>query len=203
MTEKTTATLVAHPVLVLRARTYTTTRQCPQTQYSPTNPFGRIRRLTQGTTLPIPTSLSKRLPLRFRFIHPRVDGREIDSDRDGIYHTVQVPLNYTLAHLRKLIEYILDPAMDAEIVESHNLRRSSRGMSSSSKGKQVGLEDPVRHLFEIQRKIKMGLPGQIKTAQTWTTTSTMCDSLHYPGTTRRIVSGSTTMVRVKSRSVRP
>ncbi|KAF8552131.1 hypothetical protein OG21DRAFT_169010 [Imleria badia] len=56
--------------------------------------------------LPIPTSLSKHLPLRFRFIHPRVDGREIDSDRYGIYRIVQVPLNYSLVHLRKLIEYV-------------------------------------------------------------------------------------------------
>ncbi|KAF8552133.1 hypothetical protein OG21DRAFT_1511845 [Imleria badia] len=149
---------------------------------SPTNPFGRIRRLTQGTTLPRPTSFSKHLPLRFQFIHPRVDGREID--RDGVYRIAQVPLNYTLAHLRKLIQYIFDPATDAEIVESHSLRRSSRRTSSvpsSSKGKKVELEDPVGHLFEMERKIKMGYAGQIKTSQTWAKASTVRDPFHYPG----------------------
>jgi hypothetical protein len=149
---------------------------------SPTNPFGRIRHLTQGTTLPRPTSFSKHLPLRFQFIHPRVDGREFD--RDGIYRIVQVPLNYTLAHLRKVIEYIFDPAKDAEIVEPYSLRRASRrasGVSSSSKGKQVVLGDPVGHLFEMRRKIKMGCAGQIKEAQTWAKASTVRDPYHYPG----------------------
>ncbi|KAF8429455.1 hypothetical protein L210DRAFT_852564 [Boletus edulis BED1] len=149
---------------------------------SPTNPFGRIRRLTQGTTLPRPTSFSKHLPIRFQFIHPRVDGRELD--RDGIYRIVQVPLNYTLAHLRGLIEYVFDPATDDEIVESYSLRRAARrttSASSSSKGKQVASQDPVGHLFEIQRKIKMGSMGQIKEAQTWAKASTARDPYHYPG----------------------
>ena len=149
---------------------------------SPTNPFGRIRRLTQGTTLPRPTSFSKHLPLRFQFIHPCVDGREID--RDGIYRIVQVPLNYTFAHLRKLVQYVFNPAMDDEIVEPYNLRRASRrtsSVSSSSKGKQVELVDQVGHLFEVQRKIKMGSAGQIKTGQTWVKASTVRDPYHYPG----------------------
>ncbi|KAG9311897.1 hypothetical protein JVU11DRAFT_8158 [Chiua virens] len=149
---------------------------------SPTNPFGRIRRLTLSTTLPRPTSFSKHLPLRFQFIHPRVDGRDID--RDGVYRIVQVPLNHTLAHLRKLIHYIFDPATDAEIVEPYILRRSSRrasSTSSSSKGKQVGSAVPVGHLFEVQRKIKMGSAGQIKEAQTWVKASTIRDPYHYPG----------------------
>lgn len=149
---------------------------------SPTNPFGRIRRLTQGTTLPRPTSFSKHLPLRFQFVHPRVDGRDID--KEGIYRIVQVPLNYTLAHIRKLIQYIFDPATDAEIVEPYSVRRTARrpsAVSSSSKGKQVELEDPVGHLFEIQRKVKMGCAGRIKSAQTWAKASTVRDPYHYPG----------------------
>lgn len=149
---------------------------------SPTNPFGRIRRLTQGTTLPRPTSFSKHLPLRFQFIHPHVNGREVD--KDGIYRIVQVPLNYTLAHLRKLIQYIFDPAKDDEIVEPYNLRRLSHrapGVLSSSKRKEIELEDPVGHLFEVQRKIKMGPPGQIKGAQTWVKASTLRDPYNYPG----------------------
>ena len=149
---------------------------------SPTNPFGRIRRLTQGTTLPRPTSFSKHLPLRFQFIHPRVHGREID--KDGIYRIIQVPLNYTLTHLRKLIQYVFDPATDEEITEPYSLRRTSRrvsNISASSKGKQVELVDPVGHLFEVQRKIKMGPGGQIKEAQTWVKASTVLDPYHYPG----------------------
>ncbi|KAN0085656.1 hypothetical protein V8E55_006790 [Tylopilus felleus] len=149
---------------------------------SPTNPFGRIRRLTQSTTLPRPTSFSKHLPLRFQFVHPRVDGRDID--RDGIYRIIQVPLNYTLVHLRRVIEYVFDPATDAEIVEPHSLQRASRrasSMSSSSKGKQDELEGPVGHLFEVQRKVKMGSAGQIKDAQTLAKASTVRDPYHYPG----------------------
>jgi len=74
----------------------------------PTNPFGRIRRLRHNTTLPPPTSFAKHLPLRFQLMHFHADGR--DSKRDGVYRVVQVPLNYTLAHLRKLIAYDFDPA---------------------------------------------------------------------------------------------
>ncbi|KAF9226199.1 hypothetical protein BS17DRAFT_776871 [Gyrodon lividus] len=150
---------------------------------SPTNPFGRIRRLTQSTTLPRPTSFSKHLPLRLQFIHPRADGRDVD--RDGIYRIVQVPLNYTLAHMRKLIEYVFTPATDSEIIEPYKLRRPSRRTSrvaSSSKGKQPELlPDPVGHLFEVQKRIVMGHPGEIKDAQTWVKASTVRDPYHYPG----------------------
>lgn len=149
---------------------------------SPTNPFGRIRRLTQGTTLPRPTSFSKHLPLRFQLIHPRVDGRHLD--RDGIYRIVQVPLNYTLAHLRILVQYIFEPAKEEEIVEPYSLRRGSRRASAASsvhKGKQAELPGPVGHLFDVQRKVKMGSPGQIKEAQTWVKASMVRDPYHYPG----------------------
>lgn len=54
-------------------------------------------------------------------------------------------------------------------------------MSSSSKGKQVELEGPVGHLFEVQRKVKMGSAGQIKDAQTLAKASTVRDPYHYPG----------------------
>lgn len=156
---------------------------------SPTNPFGRIRRLTQGTTLPRPTSFSKHLPLRFQLVRPRggtVDGRRQELDKDGVYRIVQVPLNYSLTHLRKVVEYVFDPATDAEIEEpTCALRRSSRRVSSASsstwlKGKQVKLY-PVGHLFEMQRKVKMGGPGQIKDAQIWVKASTLRDPYHYPG----------------------
>ncbi|KIK90652.1 hypothetical protein PAXRUDRAFT_831522 [Paxillus rubicundulus Ve08.2h10] len=150
---------------------------------SPTNPFGRICRLTQSTTLPRPTSFSKHLPLRLQLNHPRADGR--DLDRDGIYRIVQVPLNYTLAHLRKLIEYVFIPATDAELIESYKLRRPSRRTSrvvSSSKGKRPELPpDPVGHLFEVQKRVVMGRPGEIKDAQTWVKASTVRDPYHYPG----------------------
>ncbi|KIJ58157.1 hypothetical protein HYDPIDRAFT_44606 [Hydnomerulius pinastri MD-312] len=148
---------------------------------SPTNPFGRIRRLTQGTTLPRPTSFSKHLPLRFQLVHPRADGRNVD--RDGVYRVVQVPLTYTLAHLRKVIEYVFDPASDSEIIEPYNLRRPSRRLSrgvASNKGKQPELV-PVGHLFEVQKRVTMGRHGEIKEAQTWIKASTVRDPYHYPG----------------------
>ncbi|KAF8549732.1 hypothetical protein OG21DRAFT_1514886 [Imleria badia] len=85
-TEKTsadcfTATLAAHPILVLaHARLESARRLSHQ-------PPCRIRRLTQGMTLPCPTSFSKHLPLQFQFIHPRVYAGEIDRDR--MYRVVQ------------------------------------------------------------------------------------------------------------------
>ncbi|KAL4073590.1 hypothetical protein J3A83DRAFT_4370862 [Scleroderma citrinum] len=152
---------------------------------SPTNPFGRIRRLTHGTTLPPPTSYSKHLPLRFQFIHPRADGR--DSKRDGVYRVVQVPLNYTLAHLRKLLIYVFDPAKDNEITVPYNLRRPlnrlSRTLSSDrGKGKELATpSDLIGHLFEVQKRVEIGQDGVIKQGHTWVKSSTTRDPYHYPG----------------------
>ncbi|KAI6006487.1 hypothetical protein F5J12DRAFT_94756 [Pisolithus orientalis] len=155
---------------------------------SPTNPFGRIRRFTHGTTLPPPTSFGRHISLRFQLVHPRADGREFN--RDGVYRIVQVPLNYTLSHLRKLIAYIFDPATDDEIVAPYNLRRVSNRLTailSSSKDKGKARElfpvspEPVGHLFEVQKVAIVGQHGVIKSGHTWAKSSTARDPYHYPG----------------------
>lgn len=77
---------------------------------------------------------------------------------------------------------MFDPAMDDEIVERYNLRRTPRRVGVlSTKGKQVESKGPVGHMFEIQKKVKMGSAGQIKEAQTWAKASTVRDPYHYPG----------------------
>ncbi|KAI6106586.1 hypothetical protein EV401DRAFT_2008168 [Pisolithus croceorrhizus] len=154
---------------------------------SPTNPFGRIRRFIHGTTLPPPTSFARHIALRFQLVNHRADGREFN--RDGVYRVVQVPLNYTLAHLRKLIAYIFDPATDAEMVASYNLRRVSNrlaAVTSSSKDKGKAREilmspEPVGHLFEVQETVEVGQHGVIKCGHTWAKSSTARDPYHYPG----------------------
>ncbi|KAI6025535.1 hypothetical protein EDC04DRAFT_2930725 [Pisolithus marmoratus] len=154
---------------------------------SPTNPFGRIRRFTHGTTLPPPTSFGRHITLRFQLVHHGADGREFN--RDGVYRVVQVPLNYTLAHLRKLIAYIFDPATDDEIVVSYNLRRVSNRLTaimSSSKDKGKAREivlspEPVGHLFEVQKAVEVTQHGVIKRGHTWAKSSTARDPYHYPG----------------------
>ncbi|KAH7882246.1 hypothetical protein F5I97DRAFT_1931447 [Phlebopus sp. FC_14] len=148
-------------------------------QDSPTNPFGRICRLTQSTTLPRPTSFSKHLPLRFQLVHARIGARE--PTRDGIYRIVQVPLNYTLAHLRKLIQYVFDPDMESEIERPYNLRRQSLGVASSRKGKHPAVLEPVGHLFEVQKRVLNRRPGEIKEGATWVRASTVRDPYNYPG----------------------
>jgi len=151
---------------------------------SPTNPFGRIRRLRHDTTLPPPTSFAKHLSLRFQLIHPRADGR--DSKRDGVYRVVQVPLNYTLAHLRKLIAYVFDPAKKDEITVPYNLRcppnKLSRTVSSAKgKGKESATPtDFIGHLFEVQKQAKVQ-DGVIEEGLTWVKSSTARDPYHYAG----------------------
>ncbi|KAG0693805.1 hypothetical protein DFH29DRAFT_375591 [Suillus ampliporus] len=159
---------------------------------SPTNPFGRIRRLTTSTTLPRPSSYSKHLPLRFQLIRPDGDGRS-HTNKDGVYRVVQVPLTYTLGHLRKLIKFVFQPAKESEMGGSYNFRRAARHASlpmhargpipSSSKGKQPALDfDPEPgHLFEVQQDIEISRSGEITSGKTLVKASTMRDPYHYPG----------------------
>ncbi|OAX34878.1 hypothetical protein K503DRAFT_868626 [Rhizopogon vinicolor AM-OR11-026] len=161
---------------------------------SPSNPFGHIQRLTAATKLPRPTSYSKHLPLRFQLVRPDGinDGRS-HANKDGVYRVVQVPLNYTLGHLLKLIKFVFQPAKEKEMGGAYNFRRavryaslplhSNRRVPSSSKGKDPALDfDPEPgHLFEIQKDIIMSRPGEIKSGKTWVKASTARDPYHYPG----------------------
>ncbi|KAG2152598.1 uncharacterized protein EDB93DRAFT_1102927 [Suillus bovinus] len=159
---------------------------------SPTNPFGRARRLTTSTTLPRPSSYAKHLPLRFQLIRPDGDGRS-HINKDGVYRVVQVPLNYTLGHLRKLIKFVFQPAKESEMGGSYHFRRTARHATipryarhpvpSSSKGKQPALDfDPEPgHLFEVQKDIEISRSGEITSGMTTVKASTARDPYHYPG----------------------
>ncbi|KAH7924393.1 hypothetical protein BV22DRAFT_1035206, partial [Leucogyrophana mollusca] len=166
---------------------------------SPTNPFGRIRRLTQSTTLPYRTPFSKHLALRFQLVRPGADanGNGRNVNRDGVYRILQVPLSYTLGHLRRLLAYAFHPSAQDDIVEPYNLRRSSKRLSgrgsnvitsdipSSDKGKEPSPARETGHLFEVHRRVVMHSnsrrAGEIKEAQTWIKSSTAQDPYHYPG----------------------
>ncbi|KIM58680.1 hypothetical protein SCLCIDRAFT_1218361 [Scleroderma citrinum Foug A] len=151
---------------------------------SPTNLFGRIHRLRHDITLPPPTSFTKHLPLHFQLLHPHADGR--DSKRGGVYRVVQVPLNYTLAHLQNLIAYVFDPAKKDEITAPYNLHHPPSRLSctvslTKGKGKEsTAPTDLVGHLFEVQKQVKVGQDGMIEEGLTWVKSSTTCDPYHYP-----------------------
>ncbi|KAG2039297.1 hypothetical protein BDR03DRAFT_998923 [Suillus americanus] len=159
---------------------------------SPTNPFGRARRLTTSTTLPRPSSYAKHLPLRFQLIRPDGDGRS-HANKDGVYRVVQVPLTYTLGHLRKLIKFVFQPAKESEMGGSYRFRRAARHasiplhamhpLSSSSKGKQPapGFGPEPGHLFEVQKDIEISRSGEITSGKTMVKASTARDPYHYPG----------------------
>jgi hypothetical protein len=159
---------------------------------SPANPFGRIQRLTATTTLPRPTSYSKHLPLRFQLVRPDGDGRS-NANKDGVYRIVQVPLSYTLGHLRKLIKFVFQPANEKEMGGLYNFRCAARHSSislrprrpapSASKGKEPALDfDPEPgHLFEVQKCVVTSRPGEIQSGKTWVKASTARDPYHYPG----------------------
>ena len=103
-----------------------------------------------------------------------------------MYRVVQVPLNYTLAHLRKLIAYVFDPAKKDEITAPYNLRRPPSRLSCtvpSTKGKgkeSTAPTDLVGHLFEVQKQVKVGQDGMIEEGLTWVKSSTTRDPYHYP-----------------------
>ncbi|KAG2139250.1 hypothetical protein DEU56DRAFT_324469 [Suillus clintonianus] len=157
---------------------------------SPTNPFGRIRRLTTSTTLPRPSSYGKHLPLRFQLIRPDGDGRS-HANKDGVYRVVQVPLTYTLGHLRKLIKFVFQPAKESEMGGSYHFRRAARHASipwyarhpSSYKGKEPALDFDLEpgHLFEVQKDIEISRSGEIIRGMTTVKSSTLRDPYHYPG----------------------
>jgi hypothetical protein len=132
------------------------------------------------------------LPLRFQLIRPDGDGRS-HTNKDGVYRVVQVPLTYTLGHLRKLIKFVFQPAKESEMGGSYRFRRAARYASiplrerhpatSSSKGKQpaLGFDHEPGHLFEVQKDIEISRSGEITSGKTTLKASTARDPYHYPG----------------------
>lgn len=165
---------------------------------SPTNPFGRIRKLalfsspSGGLALPRATSFSKHLPLRFQLVQKSANGVDDGEggDGEGVYRIVQVPLNYTFTHLHKLIYFLFGP--DHRNVDSASSRRVFSTLNTSksiplsaarqTKHLPVKLKRPG-HLFEVHDSIRMYedslLPGYICSAKTWAKLSSVLDPLRF------------------------
>lgn len=130
------------------------TPRTPYTPYplrpsdSPSNPFGRKRTQRLLQSLPPTSSFSKHIALRFQFVRraPSISPRQ-----GGVYRIVQVPLNYTLVHLKCLISFLFNtPA------------------SYHKNGAINGANDD--HLFEVKSKVTMYSPlykpGQMRSGHT-------------------------------------
>ncbi|KZP17513.1 hypothetical protein FIBSPDRAFT_27992 [Athelia psychrophila] len=163
---------------------------------SPTNPFGRIRKLAltaETLTLPRATSFSKHLPLRMQVVHvgARMHAKPLG---EGTFRIVQVPLNYTFRHLKKLLDFLYTPDTSGKPLKTKPLpRRSGRGQAvpipavakpkPKPKSKSAApMTKYAGHLFEVQDSIRMyetaGLnlkPGHIRSAHTWAKLSAMRD----------------------------
>ena len=130
------------------------TPRTPYTPYplrpsdSPSNPFGRKRTQRLIQSLPPISSFSKHIALRFQFVRraPSISPRQ-----GGVYRIVQVPLNYTLLHLKCLIAFLF------------NAPASYHGSGAINGGHDD-------HLFEVKSKVIMYSPlykpGQIKSGHT-------------------------------------
>lgn len=115
---------------------------------SPTNPFGRIRKLAltgSKLTLPRATSFSKHLPLRFQIV------RDAEGEGgEGTYRIVQVPLNYTFKHLQKLLFFLFDEERGSASGSSR-----SRAHVPPAELLRRHLHGQEGHLFEVQDSIRM------------------------------------------------
>ena len=137
---------------------------------SPTNPFGRFRKLVllgEEMKLPKATSFSKHLPLRLQLVR---NGKRA-STGEGTYRIVQVPLNYTFRHLHMLLLFVFG------VPNSSSPSRST--VSTSPQDTPSSSRDS--HLFEVLHSIRtykpsMIRPGHIKSSCTWTKLS----SGHHP-----------------------
>jgi hypothetical protein len=138
-TEARTSSPVKRP----RRDSFPATPYTPYPQHpsdSPSNPF---KRKTKVDSLPSISSFRKHIPLRFQFHRCGLGFR-----KGGFHRIVQVPLDYTFAHLRALIAWLFDvPA-------------------KYSNGKAGG-ED---YLFEVKTNLTMEAmrtkPGMIKSGDT-------------------------------------
>ncbi|KAF8801085.1 hypothetical protein BYT27DRAFT_7262312 [Phlegmacium glaucopus] len=131
-----------------------TTPRTPYTPYplrpsdSPSNPFGRKRTRRLIQSLPPSSSFSRHIALRFQFVRraPSISPRQ-----GGVYRIVQVPLNYTLVHLKCLIAFLFN--------------------TPSCYHRSGAINDPNDdHLFEVISKVTMYSPlykpGQIRSGHT-------------------------------------
>lgn len=122
---------------------------------SPSNPFGRKRKLALLDTLPAPTVFSKHLPLRFQFVR-----KGARLDKEGIYRVVQVPKSYSFRHLRCLIAFLFGGQTQTEL---ENLS--------------------IAHLFEVKKEIRMVsskyMVGKIKSGETCVRLSATTDPYLY------------------------
>ncbi|KAF7969759.1 hypothetical protein HWV62_26052 [Athelia sp. TMB] len=120
---------------------------------SPSNPFGRIRK--RDLTLPRPTSFSKHLPLRLQVVH--ISGK--GAGRAGEAHRiVQVPLNYTFRHLKKLLDFLFTPDTSEKALR----RQAERALatppaspSSAASGLPSPTSPPSPKLAASPRKPKL------------------------------------------------
>ena len=94
---------------------------------SPTNPFG-LKRSLIALDLPPVTKFRKHICLRFQIIEKNRPNRH---PRGGTYRVVQVPLNYTVHHLHRIILYLF--ASDVGVNQSTSIKSSMKPRSTSSK----------------------------------------------------------------------
>lgn len=153
----------------------------PPPSDSPTNPFGRIRKLalTSNLTLPRATSFSKHLPLRFQLVRPNTA-----EDGEGVYRIVQVPLNFTFRHLHKLLLFLFGAGNNNRGKPTTKPRRSTtRSQARDTKRKHSASSLKTGHLFEVHDSMRMHKgplrPGQIKSARAWAKLSSVRDPLRY------------------------
>ena len=139
---------------------------------SPTNPFGRFRKLMllgEEMKLPKATSFSKHLPLRLQLVR---SGKPTRTG-EGTYRIVQVPLNYTIRLLHKLLLFLFGVP---------DLSSSSPSTSTDSTSPQdASFSSRDSHLFEVLHSIRTYKPntirpGHIKSSCTWAKLS----SAHHP-----------------------
>lgn len=95
---------------------------------------------------------------------------------EGTYRIVQVPLNYTFRHLRKLLIFLFDDVPSTRGHASYTTRSIATTRIPRS-GHEPG------HLFEVQDSVRMYRPspaanaklGQIRSGHTWAKLSSVRD----------------------------
>ncbi|KAF5318629.1 hypothetical protein D9619_010717 [Psilocybe cf. subviscida] len=165
-TRHDSASSLPQPQTPIKRRWMSSPGKPPRTPYtpyplramdSPSNPFGRKRKERLVHTLPPVTSFSKHICLRFQFIRADISPR-----LGGVYRIARVPLSYTFAHLRSLINWLFEtPALLSN-----------------------GKKEVEEYLFEVMNKADtysmMYKPGQLKTGATTVKLSNVQDPGGWP-----------------------